>query len=365
MVKGKKIFFSTYDDRWNPWYGGGGAISIHEVAKRLSLRHSVTVICGKYPGCRTSEHIDGVMYRRIGVSWFGSRFGQVIFWLLLPLYGLFARFDVWFDNFTPPFGVSLLPVLRRKSVVGLVHMLPGEDMWRKYKIPFFLVERWGLRWYRSFVVPTEHMENLIRRANRGARIRRIPNGVDLPLDPFGGVKEHILFVGRFEIDQKGLDLLVQSYGLSDLAQRYPLVIAGGGNKDEMEKLKQLIAKQPAHIAERIRLVGRVDGARKEAVFSKAVVVAVPSRFETFSMVALEALAYGAPVVLFEIPSLRWLPETCVYRAKCFDAPDFGRKMAQAVEQRKEDSFYRAVAQSYSWDKISGAYEKMVWKVLHG
>jgi glycosyltransferase involved in cell wall biosynthesis len=82
------------------------------------------------------------------------------------------------------------------------------------------------------------------------------------------------------------------------------------------------------------------------------------------MVALEALAYGAPVVLFDILALAWLPQSCVHRARRFDASEFGKAMARSVAQRKEEGFYRAVAQEYSWENVSAAYEKLIWKILH-
>ena len=40
----RRIIFSNYDDPKNPFYGGGGARAIHEVAKRLAVRHDVKII---------------------------------------------------------------------------------------------------------------------------------------------------------------------------------------------------------------------------------------------------------------------------------------------------------------------------------
>jgi len=61
----RRIIFSNYDDPKNPFYGGGGARAIHEVARRLAVRHDVKIITGSYPGSR-DEMVDGVSYTRIG-----------------------------------------------------------------------------------------------------------------------------------------------------------------------------------------------------------------------------------------------------------------------------------------------------------
>jgi len=121
-----KIVFSNYDDVNNPYYGGGGAYAIHEVAKRLAKRHKVTVVTGNYPNAKT-QFIDSVEYRRIGLSFLEPKLSQLIFHLLLPYYFRKSSFDVWIESFTPPFSTSFLPFFGRGRVIGLAHMLAGED----------------------------------------------------------------------------------------------------------------------------------------------------------------------------------------------------------------------------------------------
>ncbi|NTU41942.1 MAG: glycosyltransferase family 1 protein, partial [Nitrospirales bacterium] len=47
-----RIVHCIYDHIRNPWVGGGGAVRMFEIYRRLSQRHRITVICGKYPGAR-------------------------------------------------------------------------------------------------------------------------------------------------------------------------------------------------------------------------------------------------------------------------------------------------------------------------
>src|SRR6266571_1420393 len=43
------ILHLIYDHTNNPWVGGGAAVRVQEIYKRLAARHKITVVCGKYP----------------------------------------------------------------------------------------------------------------------------------------------------------------------------------------------------------------------------------------------------------------------------------------------------------------------------
>ncbi|WP_190062439.1 glycosyltransferase, partial [Streptomyces griseocarneus] len=58
------------------------------------------------------------------------------------------------------------------------------------------------------------------------------------------------------------------------------------------------------ITDRVRWLGRIDGAARFDLLASARLACVPSRHETFGMVAAEALATATPVLAFDIPRLR-------------------------------------------------------------
>lgn len=360
-----RIMFSNYDDRQNPAYGGGGAVAIHEVAKRLAAFFTVTVLTGTYPGAVPTEVIDGVTYRRIGWYFLGPKVSQLLFALSLPGYALTETFDLWVENMTPPLGPSLLPLFTRRPVIALVHMLPGMDMWRKYHIPFFLFERLGLKCYRDFIVLSKEMQATIARHHPWATFHIIPNGVVSPDITGEYAPRHILYLGRIEVDQKGLDLLIEAY--QQLAQdtTYPLVIAGDGTVGEVEKLKKLIVASGC--ADRIQMVGRVEGDIKARLFQEAVMVVVPSRFESFGLVALEALAYGIPVVTFDIEGFKWLPADIAEKAAPFRVADLSeRKLRVLAPHSTEGKAHRfAFAARYQWGAVTDAYRTVIERRLRG
>ena len=206
-----KIIFSTFDDIKNPIYAGGGAFAIHEVAKHLGKKYDVTVVCGNYNGAK-NENIEGVDYKHIGLTFFGSRLAQLFFHFTLPFYVLTERFDLWIESFTPPFSTSFTPLFTRKPVIALVHMLGADDMTRKYHLPFSIIENFGLKFYKQFIVLTKYSMKKIRRYNSSAQIQIIGNGVNLPIQPNHlSNNGNLSFLGRIEVDQKGIDLLLEAY----------------------------------------------------------------------------------------------------------------------------------------------------------
>jgi phosphatidylinositol alpha-mannosyltransferase len=354
-----EVVFSIYDHVGNPHYGGGGAVVVQQVATRLAREFAVTVYCGSYRGSRSRVEA-GVRYVFLPVGWAGPRAGQLLFALLLPLVALVRRPAVWFESLTPPFSVSLLPLVSRAPVVALVQMLCGADMRRRYGLPFDAVERCGLRWYRRFVVLNEPDEAAVRRANPAAAVIRVPNGVELPPDAevAAGRDEHILFLGRIDVSQKGLDLLLDAVGADP---PLPVLIAGSGTRQEEERLRQLL---PA--GDRVRHLGRVVGAEKARLLRDCAFMVVPSRYETFCLSALEAMAHGKPVVHFALDRLSWIGDTCAVAVPPFDAAALRTAVdALAADPARRQAMGRAArvrSAAFGWDSVAERYAAVVRSV---
>lgn len=364
-VRKKRLIFSNYDDIKNPYYGGGGSVAVHEIAKRLAPGFDVKVLTGAYSGSR-NEMIDGVFYVRIGSSIFGPKFGQLIFHILLWRQILVRRFDLWIESFTPPFSTSLLPLLTKKPVIGLAHMLSGEDMVKKYKLPFSFFERLGIKHYKNFIVLTETIKEKIKKINPKASIEIIGNGVNLPNGaPERNLANHILYIGRIEVDQKGLDLMLSAYKKISNNIQKDLIICGSGLPREIDKLKNLIKK--SDLESRVKMLGRVDGEQKEKLYREAAMVVLPSRRESFSLVALEALAHQTPLICFDIEGLRWIPDNCAIKVAPFDENCFARAM-ENIANNPENARHLINAgwdfgKEQAWDKQFEKYRNYIQRVI--
>lgn len=115
----------------------------------------------------------------------------------------------------------------------------------------------------------------------------------------------LLFVGRIQ-PLKGLEVAIGA--LAELADRCPdafLVVVGGpsgpAGDAEVERMHELVAH--LGLADRVRWVPPQAHELLSTFYRAADVVVVPSRSESFGLVALEAAACGIPVVASSVGGL--------------------------------------------------------------
>ncbi len=146
-----------------------------------------------------------------------------------------------------------------------------------------------------------------------SKIEVIPCGVDLELfRPRDkqiarrrlGLKDRriILFVGRMD-PLKGLDILLQA--VAGLEDREGLrVLVAGGSLDGDEGLSQYYNKaSEMGIAGLVSFLGSLEQDELPYYYSAADICIVPSYYESFSLVAVEALACGTPVIASRVGGL--------------------------------------------------------------
>ncbi|MGI5144400.1 glycosyltransferase [Streptomyces sp. CA-106110] len=351
----KHVVISSFDDTGNPHYHGGGAIVVEKVARRLSEDFRVTVVTAARRGDTRTR--DGVSYRYLPVGWAGPRAGQLLFHALLPLVARRLPHDLWMESFTPPFSTSFLPLFSPARVLGIGQMLSGKTMWHKYHLPFFIVERFGLRFYRDVVTMNDVDREVVRRHSPAA-VHVIPNGVDRRhIDEARlGQGEHILFLGRIDVHTKGVDLLLAAYAKASPSM--PLVLAGSGTPAQEKRLAALLAKTGRNV----RWLGQVGGARKQELLERSAFLVMPSRSESFGIAALEAMAYGKPVLHFDLPALRWMRGGDV-GVPPFDVDELAAEMQRlaADEQLRRRLGQQAhlAAQRHTWEETTDRYLSLV------
>ena len=358
-ARGRRIVISSFDSPRNPHYGGGGAAIMEMIAQRLAAEYEVTFLTAAHRG-PVSRHAE-FRYRHLPVGWAGPRGGQLMYHAMLPFAVRRIPHDLWIEGFTPPWSTSFLPLFSPARVVGIAHELSGVHMWRRYGLPFFLVERLGLRRYRDLVVLNPADAEQVGRLSPEACVRVIPNGIAIPELAWApsGSGEHILFLGRIDVWNTGLDVLLSAYKRSGVS--LPLVIAGKGTLAQQGKLAALVEAA----GDNVRWVGHVTGEAKQDLLSRCAFMAMPSRTEAFGIAALEAMAYGKPVVHFSLPTLDWIDGDM--KVKPYDTGALAeaiRDMAgDAALRAKLGSAARETAECFGVDRMAERYVAMAHELL--
>jgi glycosyltransferase involved in cell wall biosynthesis len=205
----------------------------------------------------------------------------------------------------------------------------------------------------------------------------IPNGIDaewwgesadnrLFRDKFQVEGEYVLYSGRLA-DNKGLDVLLRAFSRIK-ATDLTLVLAGGdwGVKAALEaEVKRL------GLEARVRFVGFIeDAATYRSAMAGARMFVLPSQYEAFGIVLLEAMARGKPVVATRVGGV---PDVVSDGVDGFLVP-FGDHVAMAARielllsdpglsaQMGEAGKKKALA-DYSWDTIVERIESIYRDVL--
>lgn len=104
-------------------------------------------------------------------------------------------------------------------------------------------------------------------------------------------------------------MLLEAYG--QVAGRVEADLWLAGHRPDAPRVRELARRHG--VAERVHMLGSVNGDRRFDLLAEAQLVLVPSQYETFVMVAAEALLVGSPVLAFDIPCLAELVTPSVGR----------------------------------------------------
>lgn len=174
-------------------------------------------------------------------------------------------------------------------------------------------------------------------------VRVFPNPVpEIDFDGSATRDIDVIFLGRLE-RLKGLDLFLEI--VSQLPPGLNVVAAGVGEE-------QLPPAVQARFAGTVQCVGVADPVLKRALLRRAKVCVVPSRFESFSMVAAEAVAAGCHVVAW---SGSGIGEAFPERLVSFVPPtDVHEAAATVLRHLERPSFDHAAALEFA-DQCNAAY----------
>ncbi|QFS45748.1 glycosyltransferase family 1 protein [Nostoc sphaeroides CCNUC1] len=229
----------------------------------------------------------------------------------------------------------------------------------------------------------EHMRSLV--STKG-NIDIIPCGTDI--QRFGSIAREaaraelgieketkvVLYVGRFD-SRKGIETLVRAVNESELrdSKNLQLIIGGGstpGNSDgiERDRIEQIVNE--LGMSDFTTFAGRLSQDILPTYYAAADVCVVPSHYEPFGLVAIEAMASGTPVVASDVGGLQFTvvneetgllapPQDVDAFASAIDRilsnPEWRDELGKAGRKRVESKF--------SWDGVAHQLSELYTELL--
>lgn len=203
----------------------------------------------------------------------------------------------------------------------------------------------------------EYNNSIVPRYNQNATY--IPNGcfpnpISLNISSFKSVIQ-IIFLGRMDVDNKGLDILFDALDLCKIEQLNIKVNFYGKQYDKTGKYVTDRIKELDSIAS---YNGIVKGEEKDFVLKNADIFILTSRSEGMPMGVLEALSNGIPCILTPRTNMAYEVEDAHAGWKCeLNAKSIAETIKKAISEYKTDpSYYKtnaiALSKKYTWDKIA-------------
>jgi D-inositol-3-phosphate glycosyltransferase len=165
------------------------------------------------------------------------------------------------------------------------------------------------------VTSTRERDNLLRCYEASPeKVRSVPCGVNLDLfrpmstriarRRIGATMDEalLLYVGRFA-PEKRLERLIHAIGGLNHIPRLRLIVVGGDGNGHPKSMEMIEWCRSLQVADRVDFPGRVDQKELPSYYCAADMLVLPSAYESFGMVALEAMACGTPVVATRVGAM--------------------------------------------------------------
>lgn len=236
-------------------------------------------------------------------------------------YNFIPKHPLMFNVFDKRMEKLYKEVVKKEGKVDVIHA--QSSLWggisaayvaKKYNIPLVITEHSSVKrgqyvresYYKRIVNSYKSADAIIAVGNGLKKeieeltnrkdIKVIGNLVDLSLFNIRNIKrendEFIFFSVAFLEGEKGLDTLIKAFSMRFKNEKVRLVIGGDGSQREW---LESIAKSEG-IENQVTFTGALSREEVASWMNKCDAFVLPSRYETFGVVYIEALASGKPVI---------------------------------------------------------------------
>lgn len=262
---------------------------------------------------------------------------------------------------------AVAQLILKKKNIKFVMTEHNTDNRRRHIAAFRPLEKFVYSRYHSVIsISDETQKALINwvRPRNASKYITVPNGVPLKefLDALPLPAEEMVsgfrndsvllcMVGSFT-EQKNHHFMIQV--MEQLPEKYHLLLVGEGTL--YNKINELVSK--TNLTDRVHFLGfRKDVAE---IMKGSDIFVLPSKWEGFGLVAVEAMACGIPVVVTNVPGLSEVVGESGLQVELDDVNGFANAIMSMEEKEKYDMYVKkGLARSKEFD-----IERMVKSYLY-
>lgn len=280
----------------------------------------------------------------------------------------------------PPY--SLLPMIIKKEYKTIItlHGIVAIDSKNSIKNRLLLKNYWygfleksAIKKADKLIAVSPAIKNIVeKKGATPSKISVIPNGIDIHEHENGRIIENLnhpslFFIGRL-VKQKGVDVLIKSLVIiKEFIQDVHLYIAGIG--PQLKKLNILVKR--LNLENNVTFLGHIQGEQKISYYKSIDICVIPSSFESFSFVTLEAMASGKPVVASNVGGIPYLVEEgeTGFLFEPGNYHELAKKVIQLLENKelreRMGKLAEEKAELFSWESVTDETIKLYEKTLRG
>ena len=193
-----------------------------------------------------------------------------------------------------------------------------------------------------------------------------PNGVRVPAAHRwdGGSGGYLMWLGRFDPEHKGLDLLLRAMQMLPPPRRPDLRLHGPDWRGKKEGVRQMVAS--LGLGRYVKVERPLLGEAKYAAMSQARAFVYPSRWEAFGNSVAEASAVGLPVLTTRYPLGCYLDARSAGIAKEATARSLADGIEEVLHPGAAEMGARAqqvAGSEFRWENIARAWVDQVGTLI--
>lgn len=368
--------------------GGGIEQHVRALAKHLGRRgHEVTVYARRryepvasvstVRSSRLRNEFPGVTVRYVPTL-YRKNLEAIVHTFLCTLDALVRDYDIIHYHGVGPSTLAWIPRLL-KPKARVVCTFHSQDRfhakWGLFARLYLHFGEWAACAFPHATIAVSHVIQVYARHQYGRQVVFIPNGADVQtitasdrLAAFGlKPKEYLLNVGRL-VPHKGQMTLIEAFARLKQARgghlKLALVGAATYTTEYEQKLRGAIAGR-----DDILMLGYQNGDALRQLYAHAYVYVQPSESEGLPVVVLEAMSFGRPVLVSDIPENLEAMHRAGFSFRNKDVGDLEEKLVDLIDRPEVVETAAAKTQEvvrthFNWDIIAVHTEAVYLSIRH-